>query len=66
MLSALDAGEDREALADGERLARLLDEINDRYLEAVSHLALALTAPLAGDREEAVRRASLTCARAAA
>lgn len=62
VLSALDAGADREALADGERLARLLDEINDRYLEAVSHLALALTAPLAGDREEAVRQASLSVA----
>jgi hypothetical protein len=59
-VSALDAGDDREAMADGERLARLLDDIDDPHLEAVSHLALALTAPLAGDRDKALEEASLS------
>jgi tetratricopeptide (TPR) repeat protein len=60
VMSALDAGDDREALEDGERLAPLLDDIDDHYLEAVSHLALAWTAPLAGDRDQALRQASLS------
>ena len=57
VMSALDAGDDRETLEDGERLARLLDDIDDHYLEAVSHVVLAWTAPLAGDRDEALRQA---------
>jgi tetratricopeptide (TPR) repeat protein len=59
-MSALDAGDDREALAASERLARLLDDIDDPYLEAISHLVLGLTAPLAGDPNEALRDALLS------
>jgi hypothetical protein len=47
-------------MADGERLARLLDDIDDPLLEAVSHLALALTAPIAGDLDKALAEASLS------
>ena len=36
-MSALDAGDDREAMADAERLAQLLNDIDDPLLEAVSH-----------------------------
>ena len=57
LLSALDVGDDRKALAYGQQLRQLLDEIDDPYLEAVSHLALAWTAPLVGDREEALQEA---------
>ncbi len=59
-MSALDAGDDREAMADGERLAPLLDDIDDPLLEAVSHLALALTAPIAGNLDKALAEASLS------
>ena len=57
LLSALDVGDDQNALAYGQQLRLLLDEIDDPYLEAVSHLALAWAAPLLGDRDEALREA---------
>jgi predicted ATPase len=56
---ALEAGEDREAVAYVERLTRVLDEIDDRYLEAVSHVVLAWAAPLVDNRAEALREASV-------
>jgi hypothetical protein len=59
-MSALEDGDDSEALRNGERLAPLLDAIDDEYLEAVSHLVLAWTAPLVGDRETALREASMS------
>jgi tetratricopeptide (TPR) repeat protein len=63
LLSALDLGDDRNALAYGQQLRRLLDEIDDPYLEAVSHLALAWVAPLLGDRDEALREALVVALR---
>jgi hypothetical protein len=52
---ALEAGEDAAALAARERLAPLLDGIDDPYLRAVSHLAMAWTSPLLGDIDGTLR-----------
>jgi len=52
-------GDDRAALAARGRLEPLLGAIDDPYLEAVSHLAMAWILPIAGDFDGAVREASL-------
>jgi predicted ATPase len=52
---ALEAGNDAAAMAARERLEPLLDGIEDPYLRAVSHLAMAWTAPIVGDCDDALR-----------
>ena len=59
-LTALEEGDDAQALAAGERLAPLLDRIDDPFLRAVSHLAMAWMAPIAGDFDGALREASVS------
>jgi predicted ATPase len=53
-----DMGDDPAALAARQDLSPLLDEIEDPFLRAVSHLAMAWTAPIAGDFDGALREAS--------
>jgi predicted ATPase len=57
---ALEEGHDAAALAARERLAPLLDRVDDPYLHAVSHLAIAWTAPIVGDFDGALRWALLS------
>jgi tetratricopeptide (TPR) repeat protein len=52
-------GDDTAALAAGARLEPLLGAIDDPYLEAVSHMALAWILPIADDLDGALREASL-------
>jgi predicted ATPase len=53
-----DMGDDPAALTARQGLGALLAEIRDPFLHAVSHLALAWTAPIAGDFDGALREAS--------
>jgi predicted ATPase len=53
-----DMGNDPAALAARQGLGSLLEEIQDPFLHAVSHLALAWTSPIAGDFDGALREAS--------
>ena len=53
-----DLGDDPAALAARQGLGLLLEEIEDPFLRAVSHLAMAWTAPIAGDFDGALREAS--------
>jgi MalT-like TPR region len=53
-------GDDTAALAAGARLEPLLGAIDDPYLEAVSHMALAWILPIADDLDGALREASLS------
>jgi predicted ATPase len=55
---ALEAGDDAAALAARERLAPLIDGIEDPYLRAVCHLAMAWTSPIVGDCDGSLRWAS--------
>jgi hypothetical protein len=57
-----DMGDDPAALAARQRLGPLLDGIEDPFLHAVTHLALAWTAPIAGDFDGALREASASLA----
>jgi predicted ATPase len=52
-------GDDRAALAARKRLEPLLGAIDDPYLEALSHLAMAWMLPIADDFDGALREASL-------
>jgi predicted ATPase len=52
-------GDYTEALAAGERLRPLLGEIDDLYLQAVSHLAMLWIATFLDDFDDALREASL-------
>jgi predicted ATPase len=54
----LEASDEQAALAAGERLAPLLDQIDDPYLEAVGQLTLAWIAVITNDMDRAVREAS--------
>jgi predicted ATPase len=58
--TALDMGDDPAALADRERLAPLLEEIQDPFLHAVAELVMAWSSPLAGDFDGALRQAALS------
>jgi predicted ATPase len=53
-----EVGDDAAALAARERLAPLLDGIEDPYLRAVSHLVMAWTSPITGDFDGDLREAS--------
>jgi hypothetical protein len=57
---ANEVGDDAAALAAGERLAPLLDGIDDPYLRAVSPLVMAWIAPSVDDFDGALRQASLS------
>jgi hypothetical protein len=59
-VAALEVSDDAAALAGGERLGPLVDQIDDPYLVAVSHLVLAWTAALATDIERAKRELTLS------
>ena len=52
-------GDETAALAAGARLQPLLGAIDDPYLEAVSHMALAWILPITDDLDGALREASL-------
>ena len=57
-----DLGDDPAALTARQGLGPLLEEIRDPFLRAVSHLAMAWTAPIAGDFDGALREASASLA----
>ncbi|HEV8175757.1 MAG TPA: hypothetical protein VGP91_19120, partial [Actinoplanes sp.] len=57
-VTATDIGDDARALAARAGLAPLLDGIQDANLEALAELAMAWSAPIAGDLDEALRWAS--------
>jgi hypothetical protein len=57
---ANEVGDDAAALAAGERLAPLLEGIDDPYLHAVSRLAMAWVSPIVGDFDGALRQASVS------
>jgi predicted ATPase len=57
-VTAMATGDDAEALAAHERLAPLVNEIDDPFLHAVSELAIAWTSPIVGDFDSALQRAS--------
>jgi predicted ATPase len=57
---ANEVGDDAVALAAGERLAPLLDAIDDPYLHAVSRLAMAWISPIVDDFDGALREASVS------
>jgi predicted ATPase len=56
---ASDTGDDPAALAACQRLAPLLAGIGDPFLRAASRLALALTLPVSGDFDGALREAGV-------
>jgi predicted ATPase len=56
--TAGDMGDDQAALAARERLGPTLDSIQDRFLRALSHLAMAWSLPVTGDFDGAAREAS--------
>ena len=56
--TAVEVGDDPAALAARQRLAPLLDGIEDPYLHAVSQLAMAWTATIVGDFDGALQEAS--------
>ena len=57
--TANEVGDDAAALAAGERLAPLLDGIDDPFLHAVSQLAMAWISPIVDDFDGALREASV-------
>jgi predicted ATPase len=57
-MTAVDTGDDAAALAARQSLAPLLAGIHDRFLHAVSQLAMAWTLPITGDFDEALRQAT--------
>ena len=58
LAAALDVGDDAAALAASRRLGPLLPGIENPFLRAVSQLAMAWYAPLAGDYDAALRAAA--------
>ena len=58
--TAGDLGDDQAALAARERLGPTMDSIQDRFLLALSHLAMAWSLPVTGDFDGAVREASVS------
>jgi len=59
-VTAGDMGDDQAALAGRERLGPMLDSIGDRFLVALSHLALAWSLPVTGDIDGAAQEASVS------
>jgi predicted ATPase/class 3 adenylate cyclase len=57
LVTADEVGDDQAVLAARQRLGPLLAGIDDPYLKAVSELAMAWTAPLDGDLDDALRGA---------
>jgi predicted ATPase/class 3 adenylate cyclase len=57
LVTADEVGDDQAVLAARQRLGPLLDGIDDPYLQAVSELAMAWTAPVVGDLDGALRGA---------
>ena len=57
---ANEVGDDQAALAACARLAPLLDGLDDPFLQALCHLALAWTAPITDDFDGALREAALS------
>jgi len=53
--TATEVGDDATALAGRRRLEPLLDEVQDPFLHAICHLAMAWTSPISGDFEGALR-----------
>lgn len=58
-VTAIQVGDDPAALAATGRLEPLLAAIDDPYLEAVAHLAMAWISPVVDDFDGALRQASL-------
>jgi predicted ATPase len=58
--TAGDMGDDQAALAARERLGPTLDSIQDRFLLALSHLAMAWSLPVTGDFDGAAQEASVS------
>jgi predicted ATPase len=58
--TAGDMGDDQAALAGRKRLRPTLDGIQDPFLLALSHLAMAWSLPVTGDFEGAAREASVS------
>ena len=57
---AVDTGDDMAALAARQRLAPLLAGIQDPFLHAVSHLAMAWTLPITGDFDGTLRETAVS------
>jgi predicted ATPase len=57
LVVALEVGDDAAALAARQRLAPLLGEIQDPYLQALSQLAMAWSSPIEGDFDNALHEA---------
>jgi predicted ATPase/class 3 adenylate cyclase len=57
-VTAVEVGDDPAALSARQRLEPLLDRIDDPFLRALCHLALAWTSTIAGDLDGALREAS--------
>jgi tetratricopeptide (TPR) repeat protein len=60
LATALEVGDDSAALAARDRLAPMLEGIQDSYLHALSDLAMAWTSPIVGDFDGALRQASVS------
>jgi predicted ATPase len=60
LVTAREVGDEEAALVAGERLAPLLEGIQDPFLHAVSQLAMAWTAAIVGDMDGALREASVS------
>jgi tetratricopeptide (TPR) repeat protein len=58
LVTAREVGDDATALAARQRLAPLLDGIQDPYLHAATQLAMAWTSPILDDLDGALREAS--------
>jgi hypothetical protein len=65
-VTAVEVGDDPAALSARQRLAPLLDGIDDPFLRASCQLALAWTSTIAGDLDGALREASASLADSAA
>jgi predicted ATPase len=57
-VTAREVGDDAAAIAARQRLAPLLETIQDPYLHAVSRLAMAWTSAIVGDLDSALREAA--------
>ena len=57
-MTANEVGDDAAALAACRRLEPLLEEIQDPFLHAICHLAMAWTSPISGDFDGALREVS--------
>jgi predicted ATPase len=59
-VTAREVGDNAAMLATPQRLAPLLETIEDPYLHAVAQLAIAWTSAIAGEREESLRKAAVS------